>query len=96
MAFKACFAACLVPEHHACPTLRPANDNRPRRSGPAQPGNAEPASLGTPQLALIALAVLALIAGVVWMVDGMQKLSRDEVCFESHARNCQPVDKGTP
>ena len=72
--------------------MRPANDNRPGRSGP-QARNGEPASLGTPQLALIALATPALIAGVIWMVDGMQKLSRDEVCLESHARNCQPVDK---
>ena len=96
MAFKACFAACLVPEHDTCPTLRPANDNRPRRPGSARPGDAEPASLGTRQLALIALAALVLIAGVIWMVDGMQKLSRDEVCLESHARNCQPVDKATP
>ena len=86
----------VPPRTRRFPTLRPANDNRPRRSGPARPGDAEPSSLGTPQLALIALAVLALIAGVVWMVDGMQKLSRDEVCFESHSRNCQPVDKTTP
>ena len=76
--------------------MRPANDNRPGRSGSQRSRDGEPASLGTPQLALIALAALALVAGVIWMVDGMQKLSRDEVCFESHARNCQPVDKATP
>ena len=75
-------------------SVQPSNDNLPPRKAPSKPD--DPSSLGGRQLLVIGVGVLVLIAALYWMAEGMQSLSRQEICLESHARNCTPVDKAAP